>query len=303
MQGAALFAVLAPRARRAQTVRALVAFQAAYNYLDTLAEQSSADPVENARRLHRALPAALDPSAKHEDYYAYHPQREDGGYLLAMVEACRASVGALPSFPLVARSTQAAAARIVEFQSLSSGAPQGGHDGLERWAREQTPRESGLRWWESAAAGGSSLGVHALIGASAQPTLDSREVAAIDDTYFPWIGALHSLLDSVIDVAEDERDGQHNLLSHYASPADAAARLSFLAGRARSAARTLARSRRHEAIFIAMVCHYLSVPAASTQGTRAVTSGVTDAAGALVKPTLALFRAWRLASRLTRAGG
>ena len=47
VEGAALFATLAPATYRRDTVRALVAFQTAYNYLDGLSEQPSADPVAN----------------------------------------------------------------------------------------------------------------------------------------------------------------------------------------------------------------------------------------------------------------
>ena len=45
MEGAAAFATLVPRPRRRAVVRALVAFQAAYNYVDMLAEQ----PCEDSR--------------------------------------------------------------------------------------------------------------------------------------------------------------------------------------------------------------------------------------------------------------
>jgi Protein of unknown function (DUF2600) len=157
MLGAALFAVLAPRRRRSEVVRALVAFQAAYNYLDTLAEQLTSDPVGNCRRLHNALLLALQPEAAQRDYYAGYPRCDDGGLLNAMVEACRGSLRVLPSNVFVADPVQRAAARIVDFQSLNLGVRQGAVDGLERWARSSTPPESGLRWWETAAAGGSSL--------------------------------------------------------------------------------------------------------------------------------------------------
>ncbi|HYM67597.1 MAG TPA: DUF2600 family protein, partial [Patescibacteria group bacterium] len=59
LEGAAAFAVLVPRAHRARVVRAVVAFQATYDYVDTLAEQPSADPVANGRQLHLALLTAL----------------------------------------------------------------------------------------------------------------------------------------------------------------------------------------------------------------------------------------------------
>jgi len=84
IEGAALFATLAPAAHHRRTVRALVAFQTAYNYLDALSELPSEDPVVNGEQLHRALLSALHPGAPHPDYYAHNPGRGDGGYLTAI---------------------------------------------------------------------------------------------------------------------------------------------------------------------------------------------------------------------------
>src|ERR1700722_5150743 len=167
LEGAALFAVLAPRSHRRETVRAVVAFQTAYNYLDTLAEQTSSDPIANGRQLHQALLVPLDPATRQPDYYALHPQREDGGFLAALVDTCRTALAALPSYAVVSRVCSAAATRIVSFQSLNLTERQGGHDALERWARQQAPKGSGLDWWQAAAAEGSSLAVHALIATAA----------------------------------------------------------------------------------------------------------------------------------------
>jgi hypothetical protein len=184
IEGAALFAVLVPASRRRETVRALVAFQTAYNYLDTLCEQPSADPVANGRQLHRALLVALDPAAGHPDYYALHPQREDGGFLAVLVDTCRTALATLPSHAAVAAGAVAAAERIVSFQSLNLTERQGGHDALERWARRETPHGSGLAWWQTAGAGGSSLAVHALIATAARPDVTGRDVDAIAAAYF-----------------------------------------------------------------------------------------------------------------------
>jgi tetraprenyl-beta-curcumene synthase len=298
MLGAALFAVLAPRNRRAQVVRALVAFQAAYNYLDLLAEQPTSDPVGNGRRLHNALLVALEPgAAHHHDYYAGYPSRDDGGLLNAMVETCNGAVHALPSYALVAGPVNRAAARIVDFQSLNLGALQGDDDGLARWARSSTSPGNGLRWWETAAAGGSSLAVHALVALAARPALDRRDLAAIEHAYFPWIGALHSLLDSMIDVAEDERDAQRSLIGYYASPQEAVARIRSLAKRATVTTDTLLDGRRHRAILIAMTGYYLSAPGASLPGVRLLAAGVGEAAGALARPARAMSRVTGLLSR------
>jgi tetraprenyl-beta-curcumene synthase len=298
LEGAALFAVLAPRSRRRETVRALVAFQTAYNYLDTVAERASADPIANGRQLHQALSIALDPAARQPDYYALHPQREDGGFLAAVVDTCRTALATLPSYAVVSAVCSAAAARIVSFQSLNLTERQGGHEALERWARHQAPDGSGLDWWQAAAAEGSSLAVHALIAIAANADVRRQDVEAIDAAYFPWICALHSLLDSLVDVGEDERAGQRNLLSYHASTAQAASGMGFLAQRAKAACRHLPDE--HRVIMNAMVGYYLSSPEASTPYARAIGGSVAGAVGPLLPAALRLFKVRR---GLTRAKG
>jgi len=213
IEGAALFATLAPAVHRRRTVRALVAYQSAYNYLDALSELPSKDPVANGDQLHQALLVALHPDAPHSNYYAYNPDKGDGGYLNAIVDACREALAGQPSYTACIPTARAAAARIVDFQALNLNENQGGHDALQSWAREETPAGSGLAWWETAAAAaGSSLSVHALMAAAADPHLHACDAREIDRAYFPWIGALHSLLDSLVDRIEDHERGQPSLL-------------------------------------------------------------------------------------------
>lgn len=300
IEGAAAFAAFAPRAHRAAVVRALVAFQAAYNYADLLSEQPHADAIANGRRLHEALPAALEttpgPSAPQLDYYALHPQSDDGGYLHELVGTARAALSTLPSFPIIARSARIAAERIVVFQSFNVGTEQGDHVALAEWARERTPADSGLQWWEVAAAAGSSLGVHVLIAAAAEDELSQQEVTALDQAYFPWIGALHSLLDNLVDRQEDVRTDQPSLISYYASPAQAAARLRMLAAESVSRVRALPQGRRHLIILAAMAGNYLSNPEANAPEISYVARSVLDTIGDLAKPTLFVFRLRRFAS-------
>ncbi|HEY2570872.1 MAG TPA: DUF2600 family protein [Solirubrobacteraceae bacterium] len=298
IEGAALFATLAPRAHRRGAVRALVAFQTAYNYLDALSEHPSEDPLANAARLHQALLCAVQPGAAHCDYYAHNPDREDGGYLLLLLDACRRALAGLPSFSAVAPAARAAAARIVDFQTLNLPAQDGGHDALRRWALEASPDGSQLQWWEAAAAGGSSLAVHALIAAAASPGLERSEARRLHALYFPWAGALHSLLDSLVDRDEDRSAGYACLLDHYRSPDDAAARLQALAGGALDAAAGLGRPERHRVILIAMCSYYLSAPECDTDESRAIGEALRRTLGVALSVALLLFRARRLASRL-----
>jgi tetraprenyl-beta-curcumene synthase len=298
IEGAAAFAAFAPRAHRGSVVRAVVAFQAAYNYADLLSEQPHENAIVNGRRLHEALLEALeatpDPSAPQPDYYEMHPQGDDGGYLRELVGTARTALSTLPSFPMVAGSARIAAERIVTFQSLNVGTEQGDHVALSEWAREHTPAGSGLEWWEVAAAAGSSLGVHVLIATAAEENLPQAGVDALERAYFPWSGALHSLLDNLVDRREDVRTDQPSLVGYYASPAQEAARLRMLAAESVSRARALPRGRRHLIILAAMAGNYLSNPEANAPEVRDVAHSVLGAIGDLAKPTLLVFRLRRL---------
>jgi tetraprenyl-beta-curcumene synthase len=296
VEGAALFAILAPRARRRATVQALVAFQTAYNYLDTLSERASDAPAANAERLHRALLVALQPDARHEDYYAFSPHHEDGGYLTAIVDACRHALGNLPSFPVVALGACRASARIVAFQAGNLTEAQGGQQALERWASAATPAGSGLAWRETAAAAGSSLAVHALIAAAANPLLERRDAVMVEGAYFPWIGALHSLLDSLVDRIEDDAQGQTSLL-HDVLPADVPARFAYLAQRASTPAVSLPRRDAHRMIVTAMCSYYLSAPECRSPDGRETELALTDTLGQSLRLTLPIVRLRRLLQR------
>jgi tetraprenyl-beta-curcumene synthase len=289
IEGASAFAAFVPRRRRSAAVRAMACFQAAYNYLDMLTELPNTDPTANGRLLHRALLVALDPGADHLDYYAHHHLHEDGGYLAETVDSCRAALAQLPSYAAVAPAALRAAERIVAFQSCNTGEVQGDYLALERWARAHTPSGSGLRWWETAASGGSSLCVYALIAAAAEADVDPAEVAAIEGAYFPWIGGLHSLLDNLIDKAEDYATGQRSLIGCYASPLDAATRMGFLAEHSMDAARALP-GRRHELVLAAMASFYLSTVEARAPEATPVTSAVLDALGEPAALSMLVFR-------------
>jgi len=298
-EGAAAYAVLVPRAYRARVVRAVVAFQTTYDYVDTLAEQPSHDPVANGRQLHLALLRALDPSSEHPDYYEHSASGRDNGYMRALVQTCRAALRTLPSYPTVAQSALDAASTIVAYQSLNHEEATGGSPrALAQWGATVTPPDSGLRWWEAAAGGASSMTVFALIAAAAKPDLSAAETAATHQAYAPWISALHVLLDSLVDRTKDLEHGHHNLIDHYASPAEAASRLGWIAARAVQGATSLPDGARHALIVAAMTSFYLSSPGAFAPGASPTAQPLLDTMGTLAKPTMAVLRTRRTAERL-----
>jgi tetraprenyl-beta-curcumene synthase len=309
IEGAAAFAAFAPWSRRGEATRATSAFQAAYNLLDMLGEQPSADPVRDGERLHNALlfalgwpspspeAGAIDPGVQRLDWYEHHPHDQDGGYLNRLLEECREAFAGLPGYAFAAPSARAAAERIVAFQSLNLSEAQGDHLALEQWARGATPPGAGLQWWEIAAAAGSSLGVHALIAAAADRGLDAHQADQLERAYFPWIGGLHSLLDNLIDKREDEAAGHRSLVEYY-GPERAAERMHWMAEHAALLAAELPHGRRHTVVLAGMIGNYLSTAEAHSPQLAPVSDAVLTTTGGLARPTMLVFELRRLPTRL-----
>ena len=293
VEGSAAFAAFAPHSHRGEAVRAQVAFQSAYDYVDTLAEQPNSRPIANGRQLHQALLDAIDDDARDCDYYARSSHSEDGGYLNQIVDACRSALVTLPSRTSIAGPASRLTERIVTYQSLNLSEPQGGHRYLEHWALSQTPPGTGLRWWETAASAGSSLGLFALIASAAHPALPPADASAIEVAYWPWIGALHSLLDSLVDKQEDTAVAQQSLLDYYTTPQEAAARMQILAREALRTAGALPKPQDHILILAAMASFYLTAPEASSPTAQLISRRIIETLGPITRPTIALHSARR----------
>ena len=289
VEATAVFAILAPRRYRGTAVGAMAAFQVAIDYLDSLSEQDAADQLANGLQLHRALTDALSPGTALADWYRLHPQREDGGYLQALVTACRQAVGSLPSQASALPLARRAAGRCGEGQSYTHAAAQEGPARLEAWAsRQDCP--PGYLWWEVAAGASSSVAAHALIAAAADPSATEEEAALIDAAYFPPIGALSVLLDDLVDRDDDLATGAHNYMAYYASNLAAADRLALISARAKAASTQLRHGPRHTAILSGIAGFYLSTPEARTPYAEPIRTRIIDSLGATVRPIIVAMR-------------
>ena len=294
LEGAAAFAALVPRRNRPYVVKALVACQAICDYVDLVSEQPSEDPVANGYRLHEALIVATTRGEPHRDYYAHHPRSEDGGYLRSLVDAARSALSALPSFCSIGESMARATERIALYQSFNHGDASGSYEPFERWARQATAPQTGLRPWETAAGAGSTLTVLALIASAADPLLRGSAVSDIEDAYFPWIGSLHSLLDGLVDHQEDIATEGRALMDYYASPADAAVRMARIAEEGLRRAASLPHGRHHILIVAAMTSFYIcEIDGSTSPHAQLVAPSVLDAIGGLAAPTMAILSARR----------
>lgn len=296
LEGVAAFAAFARPDRRATIVRLLVRLQSIYQYTDTLMEQPSGDPAANARQLHTAILIALHPDRPHIDYYRHDAHADDGGYLVGSIDRCRALLPELPSYPVIAEAALEQARRIVFYQSHINLAGRQDHPALARWAKLQAPSGAEQRWWwETAAASGSSLAMLALLNAAADPNLTKRHAQAVEALYWPWMGALHTLLDSLIDRAEDAATGQQSLLDNYSSSEEMAERMEYLA--VESVRRAEAVGVEHRLILAGMTSLYLSDPNAWAPYARETTERVLGALGGLARPAMLVLRARRFAHR------
>jgi tetraprenyl-beta-curcumene synthase len=287
-EATAVFAILAPRARRAGVLRAMTALQVAVDYLDSLGEARVDDPLADGLALHGAIRDAVSPGAAPGDWYRHHPQRVDGGYLAALVTACQEEVAELPAtrvVPLLRR----AATRCGEGQSHTHAAVREGVDELEEWVTRQQAAP-GYLWWEVAAGASSSVAVHALLAAAADRRTTAEEAELIDAVYFPPIGALTVLLDDLIDRDDDLRTGQHNYLSYCSSQEQAANRIGLLADRARAATMPLPGGRRHRAILAGVTGFYLSSPAPGTGYSASIRERLLESVGPTVRPLMVAMR-------------
>lgn len=285
LEGAGAFATFSPRAHRARVLTALVAFQAIYDYVDALSEQPSLHPAANTRCLHRGLLTALG-HGNATDYYRHSPKSDDGRYLRTLVQTCWSAVSELPSYGAVADSAHRAAMRMIVYQSLNLSEYQGSHTALERWGRARTPAGSDLRWWETAAAAGSSLLVFALIAAAGATDLDKTHGELLTRAYFPWIGALHILLDGLIDQREDVRSGRGTLMAYYSSPQQAAYRLGWIAERAMHHALELPDGINHSLILAGMASFYCAAAPSDSVYVQLARPRVLRAMGKLALPSM-----------------
>ena len=261
--GGCVYATAAPAGpEREGLVRLIVAFQTISDYLDNLCDRGGSLDPEDFRRLHRAMSDAVDPAAPAGDYYSHHGKREDGGYLAALVETCRSGVAQLPGYGAVAPLAAELVGLYCDLQVHKHVAHERRVPRLTEWFAAHRDLAPEFDWWEFSAATGSTLGVFSLFGAALDRNLPNEAAGALRAAYFPWVGAVHILLDYLIDLEEDRQGGDLNFVAEYGSLDSAHRRIEWLAGRALDEVRSLPAARFHRLVVQGLVAMYLSDPKA-----------------------------------------
>jgi tetraprenyl-beta-curcumene synthase len=271
----------APGPERERLVRLIVAFQTISDYLDNLCDRAGSLDPEEFRRLHDAMTDAVGPTAG-----GPYDGRDDGGYLEGLVGTCRQEIARLPAYAQVAP-------HVAELVGLYCDLQVHKHVRHEERASRLRGRAPGgeLDWWEYSAATGSTLGVFALFMAALDPDLPPEAPSALRDAYFPWIGALHILLDYLIDLEEDREGGDLNFVAQYSSPERAYERIAWLLDRSLGAVRTLPAARFHRLVVQGVVAMYLTDPKARRH--RRFAAELSARAGRATVPLHAAARAYR----------
>lgn len=293
VEGASLFSII-PKHRDAQLLRLLVAYQIMWDFLDSASERGACAGQANGRQLHRALAEALDPEAPISDYYRHHPWKNDGGYLLGLVQTCRLMCAELPSYgqvrPLILGGVERCA-----IQSLNHEPEPSRRDAaLKEWAEREFVTAGTLNWFELTAAA-SAFTPHVLLALAAEPSRKQHELADVYSAYFPWVSLAIAMLDSYVDQAEDAASDSHSYISHYANEAVALDRLAVLVRQTVSRAASLPAGRRHAVVVASMVVMYLSVASANTPSLRVQTRELARAGGTLTRLLLPIAHVWRVA--------
>jgi tetraprenyl-beta-curcumene synthase len=273
---AATLATLAPRAQRGLAVEAIVALQVAYDYLDVLGERSLL-PISPGRR--DVTRCGIE-----------------DGYLCELTATVEDALARLPAARAVGATARRAAERCARAQALSHAASSSGDEELRQWARDEA-EGTALGWPEwLAGAQASVLCLHALIAAAADPRATPRDAEQLDALYLS-IGAL-TMLDSLVDRAEDAAAGERGYIRFYEGPEQMALALSSAAREAARRTSATPHPGHHAMTLAGVVAYYASAPAAASASALPVVKRVCGELGALMVPTLALMRSWRLAKRL-----
>ncbi|PSR21918.1 MAG: DUF2600 domain-containing protein [Sulfobacillus acidophilus] len=236
----------------------LLPYQTLCDYLDTVTDRGPSQDSNNLRQLHQALIDAVQPQHALHDYYAYHPHQGDGGYLISLVEDARASLTQFPGYHAVRSAIRELVELYVDLQVYKHGPPAERVPQLSQWFVQKASPETGLTWWEFAAASGSTLGIFALLNLALEPDPTPEQVQAVANLYFPWVGALHILLDYYVDQEEDQEGGDLNFVAYYPSAKHAVQGIRRIYRRLFEAAQNLPDRAFHQYVAQGLLGFYLS---------------------------------------------
>jgi tetraprenyl-beta-curcumene synthase len=224
-EGGGIYSLLAGERER-EAVRFIVAYQTISDYLDNLCDRGTSLDPDDFRSLHTSMRDALTPGARAGDYYQYREERDDGGYLAALVTTCQEVLGVLPGYDAIAPHLHELVEHYSSLQVYKHVREDERVPLLETWFEEYRDTLPPMAWYEFAACAGSTLGIFCLVSRAAQEGCTPSLARRIRDAYFPWVQGLHILLDYLIDREEDRQASDLNFCLFYPDDREMVTRIS-----------------------------------------------------------------------------
>jgi tetraprenyl-beta-curcumene synthase len=268
--GGCVLATFLPEAAARSYVELIAPLESIYDYLDNLCDRHPDVSPDAYPVLHQAIADALDPAAVPRDYYAKGPAGYDNGYLLRLVTRVQRSLRRVEGYEALLPYFREAAQLYAELQTYKHYSAGERERACKNWfGRRQGERYAGLHWYEFACAAGSQFQVYAPLF---ELFAGRREaIRPAYDAYFPAVAALHVLLDSFIDQAEDREHGELNFAVAYGNAEYMRERATFLARSAERRFAALSDRSCHRFVLRVMALFYLTHPKVYAQnlGTEA----------------------------------
>jgi tetraprenyl-beta-curcumene synthase len=297
IDGAALLWTL-PSRRAPALLRLLVAYEVMQDYLDGVSEHGARVGAEDATVLFSAVADALDPATPvRGDYYSELPWDDDGGYLVGLVATCRAELRGLPSFAAVRPLLVREAERTGVLWLNHIRAPAKRDERLRRWTTEMLPDDTGMPWYELAAAASGWITTLVLLALAAEPGLSETDAREIYDAYFPYFALSLTLLDSWADQFVDAKAGDHSYIEHYGSREAAVRRICAVVDRTADDVLALRHGERHAVVLACMVALYTTEHGMRARALKQSTERIVSSGGALTRLLVPAMGLWRLRNR------
>jgi len=281
VHGGCILATFLPPEQARQHVALVASFETAVDYLDNLCDRTGSDDERDFRALHEALADAVTPGATPRDYFRERATG-DGGYLCGLVIDAQQRFAALPSYSTIAPYVRAVTDQYCELQALKHLGAGERERACERAFGDGVAAD--LRWWEAAAACGSTLPTFAL-AYSALRGCDAQTAAAVHDAYFPYISGFHILLDYFIDQAEDKTHSELNFVACYPTRAAARDGIARIGARAIEHSAKLPDAAHHVFATQAMCAFYCSRPKIAEQDLTDDAAAIARAVGLTLEPS------------------
>lgn len=256
-EGGAAYGLLAGK-RCPEAIRFIVAYQTISDYLDNLCDRSTSSDPTDFRTLHESMLHALTPKAALADYYRFHGEKDDGGYLASLVVTCQEVAGSLPAYDVIAPALRELAGRYCDLQVHKHVKKEERIPRLKEWFEAHRTGLHEMSWFEFAACCGSTLGIFCLVACAFDDRCGGALVARVKDAYFPWVQGFHILLDYFIDQEEDLIGGDLNFCFYYKSSEEMVRRLEYFFHQADQSTSGLPHAQFHRMVNRGLFAIYLS---------------------------------------------